>query len=393
MKHNSLFLEYLTKIKEEFEYNEDFKNSARFANIIKNIIATSGNPFAFFIWYYNGGFTYYEKYFKNFGFVGDNPFVEYHFNEKNFTLIGKKLDDKYSEPITWSNWDDIEVTLNVDIVSLFASEFHKVNIIFFDLWKKEINKKEFVKIISGYIKYLTHKLQLAKLDSSDCSPEIKLASKKLYYQIFTKFIILYQKELLDFGIKMPKFKYPEVDINAPKPKKIVTNKSKNIELKQMGPNQVEKLYQLLIVNNNKNPSFITQNDKYPSHMLYDLLRNQGAITKKYPDAKYYLNCENIYAAYIFYWLVQKKYMAGYKTIENENIFYTRKGTKMTQEIISPTIKRLEKEHGVDYIKITSKKVKKPKQLCPLSSQAKREQIVQYLHESLSYIVSTDAAKS
>lgn len=214
----------------------------------------------------------------------------------------------------------------------------------------------------------------------------------MYFQIFTKFIPLYQKELLDFGIKLPKIKYPEIEIDTHKPDKIVTKQTRNFDLNQMNEIQVKKLFELTIVDNKENPSFIRPQNEHSSYTLYLVLKNQGTVNKKYSNVKYSLNCENIYMGFIFYWLVRNNYIASYVTIKNEGVFFTKRNFKITQQTISSALYRLDAVCP-KYESIAGKKVREPKQLRQLLPHANAEQIVNYLHESLSYITSPSAAKS
>jgi len=110
------------------------------AVIIKKMTPQTGEPFAFFKWFYSGGFKIYQEYFYNLPEAFDN-YKDIYGNEEWTYYLNE-------ETLNWTKTDnktgDITViTIADDIKSLFNKEFRTVTKIFNVLWNETVNKENF----------------------------------------------------------------------------------------------------------------------------------------------------------------------------------------------------------------------------------------------------------
>jgi len=190
------------------KYVEPYSPSENeFAIIIEKITPQPGEPFAFFKWFYSGGFKIYEEYFiklpeafDNYPDIYGNEAWTYYFNEE--TLSWTKTDNKTG--------DITEITIADDIKSLFNIESRKVIKIFNVLWNETINKENFRDTFELQFNHISASLNLYQLINSETCLVIKELGKKLYYQFFQILKMPFELKLKEYpAASLLQLQYPK----------------------------------------------------------------------------------------------------------------------------------------------------------------------------------------
>ncbi|MEJ7829936.1 MAG: hypothetical protein WKF91_17135, partial [Segetibacter sp.] len=191
------FKHYLQHLQILYSENEQSVLAEDLEKCLATTSQTKSNPFAFFKWYFNKGFVYYEEYVKD--------VFPYALTELDYP----SLLENNSLPHENHDYVEEKISLANDLTDVFSIEYINANQSISELWNNDADKSHFLDVFNFHFNTVSNKVNLNKLNASSIHWRIKEISTEFYYQMFPLFINHLENLKEDFDFTIPNYSYPK----------------------------------------------------------------------------------------------------------------------------------------------------------------------------------------